>query len=500
MTSSTVLRALLGLTVCATAASAQATYPYADKYLLPGGSSFDSFGRAIAVAPGRLVITGNGLDNRGAAVAYRRQGGAWVAYQSFTGSDTVAGDFFGFSAAVDGTTLVVGANQAETPAFNAGAAYVFERMGETWTQVQKLTPPVSTASDKFGNAVAVSGDVIVVGCAGDDEAGIEAGAAYVYREVGGTWLFEQKLLASTADDGDQFGWQVDTDGSSIIASALEDEIPAGAAGAVFEFQFDGSEWNEVQRVTDPAGAAGDRFGWDLDLEVGRLFVGAPEKDGRGAVVVFDGGPGAWSFQDSVTPVKVAAGDSFGWSLDASGDRFVAGAPGTTGVPTAAFAGALYQVQFDGTRWVGVQQGLNGEPSAGFPFPQMGMECALLGNSAFAGAPFGLGVIANTGSVYRYDVTELGLDVVPDEVPFEGEMAVRTSGGLTANPMAVFILEISGTPVLLQAYGGVFDANGEHLLSVTVPASVSGLDITILAAGYRQPGLLGYSDLVEASFL
>ncbi len=119
-------------------------------------------------------------------------------------SNTDAGDQFGFSVAISGDTVVVGApgeassatgidgDQTDKSAISSGAAYVFVCSGATWSQQAYLKTSNTGAGDWFGFEVAISGDSVVVGAVnedsramgvdgnGADNSAIDAGAAYVF--------------------------------------------------------------------------------------------------------------------------------------------------------------------------------------------------------------------------------------------------------------------------------------------------------------------------------
>ena len=126
-------------------------------------------------------------------------------------SNTNAADDFGWSVAISGDTLVVGAfredsaatgvngNQNDNSASDAGAAYVFVRSGTSWSQQAYLKASNTNAGDNFGNPVAIYGGTIVVSAPLEDSAttGINgnqsdnsangAGAVYVFVRSGTTW-------------------------------------------------------------------------------------------------------------------------------------------------------------------------------------------------------------------------------------------------------------------------------------------------------------------------
>ena len=149
-----------------------------------------------------------------------------------TGSDTSAYDQYGISVAIDGDTVVIGAFKAGT----GGAVYVLRTSdgGATYDEVAKLTASDAAADDYFGYSVAIDGDTIVVGAYNDDDAGTNSGSAYVFRTTddGATYDEVAKLTAADAAAGDQFGSYVAITGDTVV-------IIGGGAAYVFE---DESSW------------------------------------------------------------------------------------------------------------------------------------------------------------------------------------------------------------------------------------------------------------------
>ncbi len=154
----------------------------------------------------------------GAAYVFVRNGAAWTQQAYLKASNTGATDFFGFSVGVSGDTVVVGAYLEDSNGAlpNSGAAYVFARSGSTWTQQAYLKAANAAAPDFFGWSVAVSGDSIVVGASSQ---AASAGAAYVFLRSGATWSQSAFLKASNAGSGDLFGSAVAVSGDSAVVGA-----------------------------------------------------------------------------------------------------------------------------------------------------------------------------------------------------------------------------------------------------------------------------------------
>lgn len=143
------------------------------------------------------------------------------------GADTVPGDNFGYSVAVSGSTVVVGApySGGVTGGGSAGRAYVFTKAANGWHQSAELTGPAPTQratsqlcmlpGDEFGNSVAVSGETVVVGACGQ----AMAGRAYVFTNGANGWHQTAELKGSDTARGDGFGWSVALSGGTVVVGA-----------------------------------------------------------------------------------------------------------------------------------------------------------------------------------------------------------------------------------------------------------------------------------------
>ena len=197
----------------------------------------------------------NRADNSGAAYVFVRSGISWSQQAYLKASNTDGADQFGLQVAISGDTVVVGASRERSDAdgvngdesnnsiLSSGAAYVFVRSGNTWTQQAYLKASNSGGSDFFGEALAISGDTIVVGAAGESSAaeGVDGdesdnsefltGAAYVFQRSGNTWSQQAYLKASNSGEGDVFGTSVAISGDTIVAGAAsEDSAATGING------------------------------------------------------------------------------------------------------------------------------------------------------------------------------------------------------------------------------------------------------------------------------
>jgi hypothetical protein len=196
--------------------------------------------------------------------------------------------------AISVNTAVIGAEKDDTPGgADAGSAYVFVRSGTTWSQQAKLTASDGADDDRFGGSVAVAEDTAVVGSGRDDnEAGTDAGSAYAFVRSGTTWTEQDKLTAPDGDSEDRFGDAVALDGNVAVVGAFADDIQEGTdAGSASVFTRSGSTWIPRAKITAPDADGNDNFGDSVAVDGTTAVVGAPDDD---ILAGMDAGS-AWAF-------------------------------------------------------------------------------------------------------------------------------------------------------------------------------------------------------------
>jgi len=154
-------------------------------------------------------------------------------------SDGAAGDNFAWSVSLSGDTAVVAARLDDDNGADSGSAYIFVRTGSSWSEQAKLTASDGAAGDWFGYFVSASGDTAVVGAVFDDDNGGNSGSAYVFVRLGSSWSEQQKLTASDGAAGDRFGESVSVNGDTAIVGAFFDDDNGGNSGSVYFFDLTG---------------------------------------------------------------------------------------------------------------------------------------------------------------------------------------------------------------------------------------------------------------------
>jgi hypothetical protein len=236
---------------------------------------------------GNTAIVGARLDggtNYGAAYIFTRSGSTWSQQTKLTASDAATDDEFGWSVSIsgsDGNTAIVSSPKEDTGATSAGSAYIFTRSGSTWSQQAKIQASNRGSNDLFGygiNGVSISGDgdTVIVGAVNEDTNGTDAGAAYVFTRSGTTWSQQAMIKASDAASSDKFGSAVSIseDGDTSVVGASNES----GTGAAYIFTRSGTSWTQVNKIQASNAQSGDEFGSAISISNKSVIVGAYQED------------------------------------------------------------------------------------------------------------------------------------------------------------------------------------------------------------------------------
>jgi hypothetical protein len=233
-------------------------------------------------------------------------------------SDASASDLFGKDVAISGTTVVVGSFQDDDAGTNAGAAYILGRNGVDWPEIAKLIAADGAAGDFFGFSTDISGNSVIVGAYGNDDAGSGSGSAYIFTFDGTAWTQTAKLTATDAASGNAFGYDVAIDGNRAIIGAYRNDDNGGDSGSAYIFTFDGISWTQTAKINASDGLGLDRFGYSVDISGTTAIVGADRTDGNGSAsgsaYIYTLNAGQWVEVGELTASDAAAGDQFGTAV------------------------------------------------------------------------------------------------------------------------------------------------------------------------------------------
>jgi hypothetical protein len=271
------LAAISGLLTIAAAASGQCPGELIHSPLRWHDSSF---GRSVQIADGVAVVGDStdptfcpaSPCNSGAVHTYRLVDGVWRFDSTLFHSRISPKDGFGGAISMDGADRFAATAGGEDAAgFLAGAAYIFEHNGEAWNEVAEILPPIFEGHNGFGSAVALRGGILVVSAQNFIVGEIAAGAVYVFGEENGKWEFKQLLVAPDPRLGARFGNALALDGEWLMVGARLDEEMGHHAGAVYIYrrEADGS-YAFVRKLVAPGDPWNQVFGDDLALDGQRM--------------------------------------------------------------------------------------------------------------------------------------------------------------------------------------------------------------------------------------
>jgi len=273
--------------------------------------------------------------NAGVVRVYKKSSGTWSLKQTIN-NDNVAGgvnNHFGKSLDIsaDNNDIVIGRGIG----VRGISVWTTSDSGETWSQQDNFTASGSVETDNTGEqdnlAISDDGNYIVAGAAGDDDTAANAGALYVFVRSGTSWSQQQKIQASDAQDGDQFGYAVDIsgDGNYIIAGAPYEDTGSGANsnGKAYIFIRSGTSWSQQAAIQPSDVAANDSFGYSVSIdEDGNTAVMSSNDptafNASRVVYIFTRSGTSWSQQAKLNHPNGEGGDNFGFGSsghDISGD-------------------------------------------------------------------------------------------------------------------------------------------------------------------------------------
>jgi len=288
----------------------------------PERGSGDFFGASVAVSGNTIVVGApysplHGQGWAGRAYVFTRTATGWHQAAALEGSDTIAGDFFGTSVAVSGTTVLVGATGLNSTSglSSGGRAYVFSKIAKGWHQTAELKGSDTVGDDLFGWSVAIEGRTAVVGSE-DLNDGPGIGTAYVFYKTIAGWRQEAELR--------HFEDSVAISGKTIV---LGDSAMASNAGRAFVVKETSSGWQGLAELKGSDTAADDFFGASVTISGTTVVVGAASAHASaGRAYVFTEAASGWRQTAELKGSDTVKNDLFGHSVAISGTTIVIGAP------------------------------------------------------------------------------------------------------------------------------------------------------------------------------
>jgi hypothetical protein len=376
----------------ATPLAADAHWINAVTIIAPDSARADQFGSNVAL-DGDLALIGAPENDRAGvnsgAVYVVRKGRNPIRLGS---NDTRGRDEFGRAVALCGQMALVGKPGDSVIGEDAGAAYLcqIDEQGNS-KQVCRLVADDASASDRFGDSVALDAETVLVGTHNERD----TGAVYVFQgDSHGTWRQRGKLVPDIETPGEHFGCQISVRGNLAVigASGLKDN-----SGAAYLFERDSAgSWQQLARLIPSDGISGRFFDVAVAIWDRTILMGAPR---CGCVFLFqEKEPRKWQQVAKLVPKGATTSFYFGKSIAMNEDTIAVGSPYENGTDGAIY---LFRTSGDGT-WQQTSRIVLPEQSANAWF---GHSLSISGNELLVGAPYGKGNTPKSGAAYLFRLKE-----------------------------------------------------------------------------------------------
>jgi hypothetical protein len=291
----------------------------------------EDFGNAVALSGSTAVVgaDGEGADPAapGKVLVFTKTAKGWKQTAGLEASDHIAGDEFGYSVAISGSTIVVG---APYPSNNndTGRIYIFTKTTKGWKQAAEIKDPdpvsANDADDLFGYSVATTGNSLYAGSPGyGATSGAIYGTVFAYTKTASGWKQTAKFRPSSSA-GDGLGGSLAASGSTVVSGSVPCETCANSAAYVFTHAK--SRWTQDRLRSS---ISGDGFGASVSISGPEIAVGAPyQADFRGRVYAFAKSRTGWKQTAELRHKSLIL--EYGLSVGISGNALVASDLGAAG--------------------------------------------------------------------------------------------------------------------------------------------------------------------------
>ena len=318
------------------------------------GECRDYYGGAVAIDGDRAAVHSDRgrtleLEDAGSVLMYERTSQGWQLDQELFAADAQAQDDFGAAIDIDGERVLVGSPYHEVDGWpTAGAAYVYLRTSSGWIEEARLTPTVSDPDQWFGDAVALCGDLALIGAPRDQHAGLYSGAAFLFRREAAGWIEVDKLESSFTATFHGFGDELRLTPDWAVVAAPHASQPLHYSGAVHLFAISAQGATEISILRSPEPLQEARFGYDLGFDGHSLVVGAPFDSSLGVIA---GAAYAWEldalgtlhFLGRLRSGVDLPGDFAGSAVDVDQGQAIVGADGIDSAGAQAGGAHIYQL-------------------------------------------------------------------------------------------------------------------------------------------------------------
>ena len=406
----------------------------------------DYLGYTVSIDGDRAAVTAiledenvsgnNTMESAGAVYIFEMNNGVWMESAKLVASDRGADDRFGSRVSLDGDRIIIGAFQEDEDVFggatltDAGSAYIFDLVGNVWTETAKLVASDRAVGSRFGFDVDLNGEKALIGAyqnATNESGGLPlpgSGAVYAFELIGGVWVETQKIVASDRSGSYLFGYSLSMNENTAVIGSYRNAYdalglnPMSESGAAYVFEHVGGVWLETEKLVASDRWNGDWFGFNVSIS-DKIVIGAPKEDhgasggntanNAGSVYVFELDGGVWTETAKLTSSDREENDEFGRSTAISGNTLIVGAQfedeDLFGGNNAASSGSAYVYELVGGSWTEISKLVASDRGADDRF---GSSVDISGNKVIIGAVFSdddelnSNFLNDAGSIYVFN--------------------------------------------------------------------------------------------------
>lgn len=292
----------------------------------PTPTDGDYFGGAVAVDGDQLLVAeDNDSSNGGFGAAHLFDATTGDLRHTFPDPTPADDGTFGDAIAIDGNQVIIGEPRDSSGGFRVGRAHLYD--ATTGTLIRSFDDPTPTTSDLFGMSVATDEGRVLIGAPLDDTQGSNVGQAHLFDAVSGDllWTFNDPTIT----DRDYFGSAVAIDGNLVLVGSHRDDTYGSDVGQAH--LFDVTTGVLIHTFNDPMLTGSDAFGFSVAIEGDRVLIGARSRNGvtAGQVHLFDATTGRLlrTLNDPTTYVRdpsATVHSQFGYAVAMDGGYIVIG--------------------------------------------------------------------------------------------------------------------------------------------------------------------------------
>jgi len=292
--------------------------PYEEYKLMPSQATGNQFGVGLAMDGDTIVVGANtddtGGSNHGAAYVFKYDGTDWN-QQAILIPSNPDGIMSSARVAIDGNRIITSSSRA---------IFVWKYDGSNWVEEAKLTSAslIPGVYISFGQSLAINGNTILIGAEGDDELALNSGAVFVFRHDGTNWVESEKITAGDAQAYRGFGARISMDGNKAVIGGR------GNVGEVYVFEDNGTNLIQEQKLLSSDGES-QSYASSLTIEGNVVVVGDYRAiDGKiGAAYVFNFDGSNWTEDQRLTSYNTDKDQYFGNGVNVFGNDIVIGSKG-----------------------------------------------------------------------------------------------------------------------------------------------------------------------------